>query len=79
MAYNFRNLVEVRPDDVQDGDAFAVKVVAVAGPNNTWFATRGPAFWASQQVADSGDVMLEEDAKMMFYVMRNSPRTYMCY
>jgi len=79
MQYRFRNLVEVRPDDVQDGDAFAVKVVAVAGPNNTWFAARGFAHWDKQRVADEGDVLSELEAMPLFYVMRNSPRTYMCY
>lgn len=79
MDYRFRNMVSVAPIDVQDGDAFAVKVVAVAGPNNTWFAARGFAHWDKQRVADEGDVLPECEARPLFYVMRNSGRVYMCY
>jgi len=72
-------MVRVSPSDVQDGDAFAVKIVAVAGPNNTWFAARGVEWWDNQMVADSGDVLSEEQANPLFYVMRTSGRKYFEY
>jgi len=79
MDYTFRSDYNTRPGDVHDKDVFAVKHVAVAGPNNTWFATRGPAFWENQKVADQGDVLSEEVAKSIFSALGRSGREYMCY
>lgn len=74
--YNFKNLVTTSPSDVEQGDAFAVKIVAVAGYDNDWAAYRGPSDWSDEVVAQSGDKLLEKEATPLFYVMRNSGRYY---
>jgi len=76
MTYRFRNLQTVSPSDVQDGDAFALKIVAVAVPDNTWFAARGPTSWRDKQVAEYGGLLCEDQAIRLFYVMRKSGRKY---
>lgn len=72
----FRNKVTVSPSDVQDGDAFAVKVVAVAGHDNDWAAYEGPSHWTDNEVAESGDKLLKEQAAPLFHVFRVSERHY---
>lgn len=72
----FKNLVTTEPDNVNEGDAFALKVVAVAGHADDWAAYRGPSDWTDEEVASSGDKLAKEAAEALFYVMRNSGRTY---
>ena len=74
--YNFKNLVTTSPSDVKQGDAFAIKVVAIAGYANDWAAYRGPSDWSDQMVAEQGDKLNEEAARVVFYVMRASGRHY---
>lgn len=74
--FHFRNAASVRPSDVQDSDAFALKVVAVAGFANDWTAYRGPTNWSDAQVAEGGDKLLAEVAKALFYVLAVSGRRY---
>ncbi len=72
----FRNKITVSPSDVNTDDAFAIKIVAVAGPANDWAVYQGPAHWPDILVADSGDKLLEGTARKLFYVMSQSGRTY---
>jgi len=74
--HRWRNLVSVRPSDVADGDAFAVKIVATAGHADDWAAYRGPSHWSDEQVAATGDKLLKEQAEPLFYVLRESGRQY---
>lgn len=76
MKRKFKNLVTTSPMDVKDGDCFAVKIVASAGFADDWAAYRGPSHWSDQQVAESGDKISEGQAKAVFYVMRESGRSY---
>ena len=73
---NFKNPVSTVPNEVKDGDAFAIKVVAVAGYNNDWAAYYGPPEWTKEQIAQSGDKLAKEQAEPLFYVMRSSARHY---
>lgn len=74
--YNFKNLITASPSDVEGGDAFAVKVVAVAGFGDDWSAYRGPSDWPDQLVAEQGDKLLRRAAEALFYVMAASNRHY---
>lgn len=76
MDLNFKNLVTTRPCEVENKNAFAIKVVAVAGLDNDWTAYYGPPEWSKEQVAQSGDKLMREQAEPLFYVMRNSGRHY---
>lgn len=76
MMYTFKNLVTALPREVETGDAFALKIVAVAGYDNDWVAYRGPSDWSDELVASSGDKLSEQEAAPLFYVMRASGRYY---
>jgi len=74
--YNFRNLVTTDPGSVVQGDAFAVKIVAVVGYGDDWAAYHGPSDWSDQMVAESGDKLSKTAAEAVFYVMAASGRHY---
>lgn len=74
--YKFRNMMTTRPLDVETGNAFAIKVVAVAGYANDWAAYMGPSDWSDQDVAEGGDKLSKEQAEPLFLVLRNSGRYY---
>jgi len=76
MKYRFMDLVWTRPGDVQPMDAFAIKIVAVVGYANDWTAYMGPPDWPDETVAEMGDKLFPEQAKPLFYVLRESGRVY---
>ena len=76
MRYEFKNPVHTRPSDVEQGDAFAIKIVAVAGYANDWAAYIGPTDWSDEMVAEQGDKLSPEQAGPLFYVLRESGRSY---
>lgn len=69
MALTFRNKRTTIPTDVRPGDAFAVKVVAVAGYANDWSAYVGPTDWADTRVAEQGDKLTHEQVGKLFHCM----------
>lgn len=75
MRLRFKNLVTTRPCDVESRDAFAVKIVAVAGYDD-WSAYIGPSDWTDEEVTQRGDRLLERQAEPLFYVLRASGRHY---
>jgi len=77
VVYRFRNKYTVRADDVSSGDAFAIKIVAVAHADGvSWAAFWGPSAWSDQRVADSGNVIGEEEATALFNVLAYTDRRY---
>ncbi len=72
----YRDKRVVAPDDVKEGDAFAIKVVAVVGAANDWTAYQGPSDWTDDQVAEHGEKLLSEAAKLLFYPCAISDRRY---
>ena len=76
MKVTWKNLVTTSPSDVEDRDAFAVKVVAVAGFADDWAAYRGPSDWSDQRVAEQGDKLPCRAAEALFQVMAASGRQY---
>lgn len=62
--------MSMSPSCVLDGDAFAIKVVAVAGYDGDWTAYVGPTDWTDEQVAEQGDKLTEAQAGALFYVMQ---------
>ncbi len=76
MRRKFKDPVMTKPCDVESGDAFAVKVVAVVGHGDDWSAFVGPTDWPDEKVARQGDGLLREQAEPLFYVLRASGRHY---
>lgn len=74
--HTFKNPVTTSPSDVEQGDAFPIKVVAVAGYADDWAAYQGPSEWSDEMVARGGDKLAREQAEPLFYVMRASGRHY---
>ena len=75
-SYNFKNKETIRPSDVEPDDAFAIKVVAVAGYGNDWAAYYGPSNWSNEMVAKSSDKLSAAQAKPLFHVLAASGRHY---
>ncbi len=75
----FRNEASVSPADVQDGDAFAIKIVAVARFDGDWSAYVGPSDWPDLRVADAGTKIDAVTAKALFYVLAMSGRGFRQY
>lgn len=65
----YREMMNTPPSKVDDGDAFAVKVVAVAGHSEDWAAYAGPTDLTDEEIAEGGDKLAEEEVKRLFYVM----------
>ena len=75
--YRFRDKYETSPGEVESGDAFAVKIVAVAHPDGvTWAAYIGPSDWSDQNVADGGIPIKQVEAERLFPVLANTSRRY---
>lgn len=68
------HLLNTSPSDIKDGDVCPLKIVAVAGHNNDWAAYIGPSHWSDDMVANSGDKVTEEQAKLFAYLFQL--RTY---
>ena len=79
MAYNFIDAAEARnmsPSDVKDGDAFPIKIVAIAGYGNDWSAYHGLSEWTDEYIAMYGEKLTQEQAEPLFFALRNSGRHY---
>ena len=76
MNYTRKPLVHTRPCDVADYDIFPVQVVGVALPGENWAAYRGPSDWTPEQVAQQGDKIMGECARLLFYALAMSGRRY---
>ncbi len=74
--YRFRSKVRVSRSDIQDGDAFAIKIVAVAGTGGDWAAYVGMSHLTDDAVARGGHKIDERTAKALFYVLARSGRGY---
>lgn len=61
----------MRPGDVKAGDAFAIKVVALAGYAGDWTAYVGPSDWPDERVLKEGNKLVEFQVGDLFYVMRD--------
>jgi hypothetical protein len=73
---HFKCHLTTHPSDVEDGDAFAIKIVAVTGHANDWAAYWGPTSATDLEVAKLGAKLTKEQAAPLFYVMRRSGRHY---
>lgn len=72
---NFVNKYTIRPMDVQNGTAAAIKVVAVAGLDD-WAAYYGLSYWSDERVAEEGDKIGKAAAELLFPAFKNSGRYY---
>jgi len=61
---------------IRNGEAVAIKIVAVAGQANDWAAYYGPTDWSDERIADVGDKMMATHAKPIFPHMHMSGRLY---
>lgn len=67
--HNYKNPYTTRPCDVEPMDAFAMKVVAVAGHADDWTAYYGPSNCTDERVASEGTKLFHTQAEPLFYVM----------
>jgi len=77
--YNFISAAEARnlsPSDIEDRDAFPIKVVAVAMAGNLWAAFYAPTDESDEDIARYGDKLTQEQAEPLFLALRNSGRHY---
>ena len=64
-----REMLMMKPGEVQDGDMFAIKVIAVAGHCDDWVSYYGPTSWPDEKVAEVGEKLTREQVEKLFYVM----------
>lgn len=64
-----REMLEMKPCDVRDGDMFAIKVIAIAGHAGDWAAYYGPTSWPDERVAEVGEKLACDQVEKLFYVM----------
>lgn len=69
MQLRFRDKHKAIPIEVRANDAFAVKVVAVAGYAQDWVAYCGPSDWPDALVAEQGTKLTKEQAGELFHCM----------
>ena len=74
MKLTFKDKHTISPSDVCPNDAFAVKVVAVAGYANDWSAYVGLSNWPDTRIAEQGDKLTREQVGKLFHCM--CVRTY---
>ena len=72
------NKYTIRPDEIVSNLGMAIKVVArtydVVG--GCWCAYLGPSDWADERVADDGDQIIEEAARLLFPVFNSTKLVY---
>ena len=78
IMYNFTwvNKAAVRPTDIVDWTAAALKIVAWAGQGGDWAAYSGPSDWPDQKVAEEGDKIDQKAAELLFPAFKWSGRYY---
>ena len=69
-----REMLMMKPGEVQDGDMFAIKVIAIAGHCGDWAAYLGPTSWPDEKVAEVGQKLTRRQVGELFYIM--SGRSY---
>jgi len=74
--HRFKDLLTAIPCELEEDDAIAVKVVAVAGYANDWAAYRGPTEWSDERVANYGEKISRLAAEGLFYAFAASGRVY---
>ena len=74
--HTWKNKITTRPDQIEASDAFAIKIVAVAGKDNDWAAYQGASWWDDERIASEGDKLLREAAEPLFYCLAMSGRRY---
>lgn len=57
----------VLPVDLKPGDRLGYKVIAVIGGNNDWAAYVGLTDKTDEEIAMSGDKLLQEQAEKLFF------------
>ena len=71
------NPYEVQGDEVQEGDRYGYKLIAVIHVGwSGWAVYRGPTAWSDEHVAENGDCVSEEAAKALFPTLAALHRVY---
>jgi hypothetical protein len=71
------NAYMVRGNEVQPGDRYGYKIVAVINEGwNGWAAYRGPTTWSDEKVAANGDAISKEAAEALFSTLAATGRIY---
>jgi hypothetical protein len=73
----FKNAFYTRPSEVEAGDCFPMKVVAVMGVANDWAAYWGPTDWSDERVVREGDKLPPHRVERLFFDLpQRAGRTY---
>ena len=73
--YGTLNAYTVRPTEVQPGDAYGWKVIAVVN-EHFWSAFKGLSDWTDEYVMMHGDRLPKEAAEALFPALTESGRKY---
>ena len=72
------NKLTIRPNEIKPGMGMAIKIVArtydVIG--GCWCAYLGPSDWDNEEVAESGDQIPEDAARLLFPVFNSTEMVY---
>jgi hypothetical protein len=66
----------VNGGEVQPGDRYGYKIVAVVYSKNFWAAYKGLTDWDDERVADEGDKILHEVAALLFPTINETIPNY---
>jgi len=71
------NAYVISSNEVLDGDHYGYKVIAVIHEGYpAWSAYQGPTSWSDFKVAQQGDIVSEEIAKLLFPALAATYRIY---
>ncbi len=62
--------INASPDNVEDGETFAMKVVVKAGSVKDWACYIGPTDWSDDEVLSRGDKIGKPDIYPFTYLMQ---------
>lgn len=68
--HRFRSWYNTSPSDVQPGDAFIVKLVAVAGHVDDYAVYSGPTDWPDEKVVEHGNKITKSQTGFFNYLMQ---------
>jgi hypothetical protein len=76
---NTLNSYSITLNEIEVGDRFGYKIIAVVHEEDSWLAYRGLSHWGDSEVAERGDPISYEIAKLLFPTIANSIKYYRDY
>ena len=73
---NTLNSYSITPNEIEVGDRFGYKIIAVVYGKDSWFAYKGLSHWTDNEVTIKGDLVLYDVAKFLFPTLANTLEYY---